>query len=504
MMLSRSLLFGACLTPAPALAMALGPSRDAAAAQLSVVQLERFDNQHNGSIDVDSGVGHNLRQDGPIECNLRLDGPVEPGDLEKLVSLVGAQRARDLNNVPRLCLSSPGGDYREGLRIAEYLMTENIGTAVAGDAECYSACAIVFMGGTFPWKGEINRYLHARGILGFHAPYIPDAEGKRLVDADQVRLAFAEGIKSMSEFMRLGVGNRVKRIEPDLMAEMLAQGPNDFYLVDTIGKAIRFRIHLFGIDRPPAVDDSGMCNACVNMNYFALERYGTGGDSDLCKDLAPPRRETFPKGARWTNDIAPRMGECAIDVTIEGGGISQWMFRNDDRAEFADGQELAYWYLLSPSTRLAELSRKPERAAATGSAQDGDGARLRDQLYRFVVMEYLGHGTPGHEGRSDLFAERVGYYKQGIISRQAVLAEKARYYKRWPQRRYAYIADSLSAAPGANDTVTITFRYDFEVANDKQTRRGVGTTTLGIGLIGGRFTIVSEDGGVEPRSQRRR
>jgi hypothetical protein len=301
----RSILFGALLV------LAVGPSGEARAARIEVVQLERFDNQHNGSIDVDIGLGHNLRQDGPIECNVLLEGPIEVGDLERLQAAVGPQQERDFTNVPRLCLNSPGGDYREGLRLAEYLMEKDVGTAVADNAECYSACAIVFMGGTFPWKGQLNRYLHVHGVLGFHAPYIPGGPGesKILVEAEQVRLAFSEGIRSMSEFMRLGVGNDVKRVTPELMAEMMAQGPDAFYNIDTIGKAIRFRIHLYGIDREVPVDPKGVCNACVNMNYFALERYGAGGDPDLCRGLGPPRRETFPKGVRYTNDVAPRGGD---------------------------------------------------------------------------------------------------------------------------------------------------------------------------------------------------
>jgi len=471
--------------------------RGAEAASIKVIQLERFDNQHNGSIDVDSGIGHNLRQDGPIECNVILDGIIQVGDVERLMAAVDAQRERDLSNVPRLCLNSPGGDYREGLRVARYLMEKSIGTAIAEGGECYSACAIIFMGGTFPWKGELNRYLHVRGILGFHAPYIPGAagEGKVLVEADQVRLAFSEGIRSMSEFMRLGVGNDVKRITPELMAEMMAQGPDAFYTVDTVGKAIRFRIHLYGIDREATADAAGMCNACVNMNYFALERYGAGGDPDLCRGLSPPRRDVHPKGLRYTSDVAPRGGECVIDVTLENDSVSAWAFRNDSQGEFGGGLELAHWFLLSPSTSLADLSAKP---AAT--ADDPTGARLREQLYRFIALEYLGHGMIDHRGRADLFAPRVNYYKKGVITREAVLIEKSNYYKRWPRRRFELLEDSFSAKPGSGDTVAISFRYEFEVANDKDTRAGVGFATLGIARIDGRFVITSEHGGVDRRN----
>jgi hypothetical protein len=175
------------------------------AAEITVIQLDRFDEQHNGSIDVDIGMGHNLRPDGPILCNLLLEGTIQRGDLDRLKALIGAQREKAFASSPRLCLNSPGGAYREGLAIASYLMKQSIGTAIPRGAECYSACAIVFMGGTFPWKGELNRYLHAQAVLGFHAPYVPDSNNKNrvMVDEGEIRTAFSEGIKAMLAFMQL-------------------------------------------------------------------------------------------------------------------------------------------------------------------------------------------------------------------------------------------------------------------------------------------------------------
>ncbi len=476
----------------------------AAAADISVIQLERFDEQHNGSIDVDIGIGHNLRQDGQILCNLLLEGAIERGDLQRLHALVGAQRERQFDKPPRLCLHSPGGSYGEGLAVARYLMEHGIGTAIPAGGECYSACAIIFMGGSFPWKGELNRYLHSQGVLGFHAPYIPDSNNKNrlMVDEGEVGAAYSEGIKAMKAFMELGVGNQVKRIVPELMQEMIARGPSDFFFIDTVGKAVRFRIHLYGIDQPPAVDAQGICNACVNMNYGGYERFGRGGAIDLCKGLEAPRRQSFPDGVRFTTDVAPRGGECSVDVAIKGGQPTGWIYRHDERNPFGDGLELAYWYLLSPSTKIASLSRpprEPNRSEDGGNRDNSETERLRRALFNFVVIEYLGHGRYDHRDRPELFAPRVRYYKKGVISREALMADKSAYYKRWPQRRYELIRDSIQAAPGAGDTIDITFRYGFEVSNGRETRRGIGVARLGVQLIDGEFSIVSEDGEVERR-----
>lgn len=474
------------------------------AARLSVLQLDRFDDLNNGSIDVDAGTGHNLGPDGDVVCNLLLEGPIERGDLDKLKQAIGHQRTSNFDKVPRLCLHSPGGSYGEGLDIATYLMKESIGTAVPRDAECYSACAVVFMGGTYPWKGELNRFLHVQGVLGFHAPYIPDRNdrSKTLVDEANVRLAFSDGIRAMSAFMQLGVGNPVKRITPELMQEMMAQGPEEFFFVDTIGKAIRFRIHLTGIAQIPALDDRGVCNACTNMNYGAHERYGPGGDSVLCKDLGPAVRKRFPKGVRVTNDVAPRGGSCSVDIESKNQKITRWSFVNDERNAFGDGLELAFWFLHAPSTPLASLAVAAASAPAAPEPATG-GSSGHEQLLRrlgdFVVTDYLGHGRIDHQNRADIYAPRVIYFDKGEISRAQVMAEKQSYYRRWPKRTYELIPDTLRAEVGADATFDITFRYTFEVGGGRDSRRGIAVARLGVAVVEGGFAILREAGDVEKR-----
>ncbi|MEZ5844493.1 MAG: hypothetical protein R3D27_12290 [Hyphomicrobiaceae bacterium] len=494
-----------------------------AAATFEVITLERFDGLHNGSIDVDAGTGQNMGQDSPVVCNLLLQGPIEKGDTERLKALVEQNRIDTHSKVPRLCLHSPGGSYAEGLKLAEFLMDNNIGTGVPATAKCYSACAIIFMGGTFPWKGQINRFLHAQGTLGFHAPFIPDRnDGKQVtVDVKELRLLYADGIKAMSDFMKLGVGNDVKRITPELMQEMLAKGPGEFFYVDTVGKAIRFRIHLYGIDVMPRLDDDGICNACVNMHYGAYERYGRGGDTDLCKGLGPSRRKRFSDGQRLTNDVAPRGGSCSIDVLLEGDRIKRWSYVSDERDVFGDGLELAYWYLYSPNTQLASLAqpRKEEKPTPAGPgrrpdgeprrtsdppAPDTDGERERNaqflrRLGEFVVRDYLGHGDPDHENTREMFAPQVVYFDKGTIARETVMREKQAYYRRWPKRSFELIRDTLRLDKGGDGVLTVTFRYVFEVTDGRQRRRGIAFATLGIVEQGGRFVIAREDGKVEKR-----
>lgn len=495
------------------LLLAIGSTQRVHAATFEVITLDRYDGLHNGSLDVDAGTGHNMGQESPVICNLLLQGPIEKGDTEQLKALVAKHRIESVRNVARLCLHSPGGSYLEGLTLAMYLMEANIGTAVPATAQCHSACAIIFMGGSYPWKGEINRFLHTQGVLGFHAPFIPDRnDGKQVtVDLKDLRLLYSDGIKAMSDFMKLGVGNDVKRITPELMQEMVAKGPSEFFYVDTVGKAIRFRIHLYGVEAMPNLDERGICNACVNMNYGAYERYGAGGEPDLCKGLSPAARKSFPNGQRLTNEVAPRGGSCSVDILLEGDKIKRWSYVNDERNEFGDGLELAYWYLLPPNAKIASLSKPPAPEPATPGQPPPrqpertppDPKRDNDEFLRrlgqFVVVDYLGQGRANHENQPDIFAPRVVYFDKGEVPREVVMREKRAYYRKWPTRSFELIKDTLRLDKASDGTLQITFRYVFDVTDGNQRRRGIALAELGIAESGGRLVIRRENGSVEKR-----
>src|SRR5690554_6107901 len=111
------------------------------------------------------------------------EGPVAEGDASALAALIDefVECAPDLlditgSNCAVVTLNSPGGDYIEGLRLAALMRERAIATVVEATAECYSACAFAFLGGTGYSRQEgigayIDRMIEPDGILGFHAPY---------------------------------------------------------------------------------------------------------------------------------------------------------------------------------------------------------------------------------------------------------------------------------------------------------------------------------------------
>ena len=128
-------------------------------------------------------------------CQASLTGPIAAGDLSKLEKIVSPGSS--------LCLNSPGGDFIEGLAIAEWLTGKNVTTVIDDGASCYSACAIAFMGGS-EWE-EIytaRRKLHVNGRLGFHAPYLIALS--KTYSGPDLEATYSEGLQAVARMMKLG------------------------------------------------------------------------------------------------------------------------------------------------------------------------------------------------------------------------------------------------------------------------------------------------------------
>jgi hypothetical protein len=163
-----------------------------------------------------------------------------------------------------LCLDSRGGSFIEALKIVEYLLNgegQGIATIIESKAECLSACALVFMAGTS--KSDHGLYplrsLHAQGRLGFHAPFIPrDAIAKGSHSAETVLSAYRAALSATQKIIALlGRSGEIEgryQEEPwmksSLIQTMLAQGENEMLMIDTVDKAGRWAIEIYGISRP--------------------------------------------------------------------------------------------------------------------------------------------------------------------------------------------------------------------------------------------------------------
>jgi hypothetical protein len=195
---------------------------------------------------------------GSKTCRYGLSGDIAPGDLESLTKS-GIQRG------DTLCLDSQGGSFVVGLDIAEWLASRNIETVLTAEANCYSACAIIFMGGS-DWE-EIylpRRRMHLSAKLGFHAPYL--SLPKANFTAEDITVAYAIGLRAVARMMKLGEDRGGEGFIPNrVILELLSKGPSDFYYVDNVLKANELDITLDGVPKPMWTEREA-CNACIVKN----------------------------------------------------------------------------------------------------------------------------------------------------------------------------------------------------------------------------------------------
>jgi hypothetical protein len=207
-------------------------------------------------------------------CDLLIRGEIEQGDTDRL----GQAYEKTLNDKSRdfvrrvmgeaerdfsLCLNSPGGSYDEAIRLSQWLIEKKgVNTVVDRNAECYSACALVFMFGGHNDGDRLerpSRRMHVTAKIGFHSPYINPA-----VDAQQVQLsarAYRAGIQAIGRLLEVDSDDRFPK---SLLIEALKRAPEEFLFVDTVARAAAWEIDVFGLKPPLPLMRPMLEKACLN------------------------------------------------------------------------------------------------------------------------------------------------------------------------------------------------------------------------------------------------
>mgnify|MGYP003115594536 FL=1 len=169
--------------------------------------------------------------------HLRIQGRIEAGDAAKVEAMLWEEKPNwnaDMFKDIVVSFDSEGGDFYEGLAMADAISKLAVTTFVGPGDSCLSSCAIAFLGGSAIVMRGIpswpSRYLHVEGLLGFHAPFseIPQAiqipRGTALTGEltqqmaqsfyGQAQAAINEIARRMSEW----------QISPDFVFEMLTKG----------------------------------------------------------------------------------------------------------------------------------------------------------------------------------------------------------------------------------------------------------------------------------------
>ena len=188
-------------------------------------------------------------------CNLTLKGKIEPGDFEKFLVAMESWRSepgsRDadpsafaLKGGPTLCLRSPGGDFVEGLKIANFV-AKGLPTRIRPKDFCMSACSWIFMAGTsYTTSGTaIARSMSTDSVLAFHAPFLKVEESAG--DAQSYQQAISEiGGNILNLARDITTYDRTPRFDTSLVALALTTPAGTWLKIQTVEQALRWKIEL--------------------------------------------------------------------------------------------------------------------------------------------------------------------------------------------------------------------------------------------------------------------
>ena len=205
---------------------------------------------------------------------LFLSGPIEPGDSKKIADIIeqsGFDAFDDWHDRV-IVLDSEGGSLTEAIELMKLFREQNVATYVPANGKCLSACSLAFMAGTDSgaYFRVRNRVLHPTGKLGFHAPSL-GLSSDALIPATELNTSYAAALEVVS-----GIVDMMAEIEIEesLLSTLLSTPPDQFYFVETVDDANRWKISL-DIADPANVGKQDIARMCTNFENWLR------GDSTL-------------------------------------------------------------------------------------------------------------------------------------------------------------------------------------------------------------------------------
>lgn len=200
-----------------------------------------------------------------------LSGQVEKGDLEKIKAHVGVRQPGVKGKIKCeiVYLDSPGGHFFEALEIMDYFFKSMIATSVQNGDSCYSACAIIWLGGAVPGGHSMNnphayRRMEPGAILGFHAPYpvLPDGNYSNDTVTEYFVNAFSitQNLLQVFQDRKIPLWFAGNLMHPDI---------SNFYFIDNIEKANLIGASLwFGETHLDVMTTEMIARTCYNLSHW--------------------------------------------------------------------------------------------------------------------------------------------------------------------------------------------------------------------------------------------
>ena len=357
--------------------LAMLPGTDAAAGDISTRRTAKCDIQFSG--DIEEGDASKL-----VAALKAVDTSAAPARRPRLETEIGYWQGID---IPRLCLDSPGGNFSEAVKfLKETLYYVSYASVIEPLAECYSACALIFLGGHLnSGDGYFEQYrrLDVSGQLGFHAPYVAPS-GTQIVDPALVGKSYRQGVQAVADLLDLDP----LLFPRSLLAEFLRVGPDEFFRIDTVAQLAAWNIGLTGYRRPTAMTEKQIEHVCNNQRMrddpqiysvhmsFEPEPEQASEPIPLSEKMVV-RSEHIVEGiagctvrARFYGDvlflradtISVNAGDAEPTNDGEGDIITSDAVAEDISAVDPDGYTPAY-FLFGPHTKIRTLKDRGETSA---------------------------------------------------------------------------------------------------------------------------------------------
>ena len=314
------------------------------------------------------------------DCGISLSGEIAPDDAKKL------KAALQKSSGGSVCLNSPGGSYPEALKMIDLVFGND--TLIRSEAKCYSACALVFLAGSYvpeAAEGETiyrpRRTLLPGGRLGFHAPY---ADGMDDVAASPqtIGVAVKVGIDSIIDLLDR---NEYGLFPDKLLRKAMKVGPKELYEISAVEDAARAEIIIPQKIKLAAVDEAAAARACRT----ALDAEGTKIDA-----LHKADKEKNGDVERYVFEfeIGANTGFCEVmytgsleklfvQIQLNSEFISEKLTANvaaDFRGQVNNSERWSQWYYLLPGrTPLGSL-----RAGSMTKPSDQKTAKTALKIFR--------------------------------------------------------------------------------------------------------------------------
>lgn len=179
-----------------------------------------------------------------------------------------------------LTMNGPGGNYGEGLALADFLREKHIATVIERGAYCYSACAFGFLGGS-AWSSQegvgtyVDRMVEPGSTLGFHAPYKNEDAFRAALEERGAMAAQGDTRDALS----LMVKELVKwNVDPEVIFKMVGMGPDETYDIRTAEDLYLARINLPPTRSSGWVTDPHEAIRNVCMRLMAIDERGDPAD----------------------------------------------------------------------------------------------------------------------------------------------------------------------------------------------------------------------------------